>query len=202
MWHKHTETPKNQRESLLIAIKIESDDGFRLVRGLYRLNADGVPVDEITTVRKSHLKEFWWAYEKDVLAGLNQPNHGKEAFYLQDRRGFVGNDILWWAKDGKGYTTDINKAHIYTKDKAVRQHRCRETDIPWPKEYIDTKTRPAVDMQYVDINKALKGTGIKLQKPSKPRKDPSEKCGGCGRFLSVTEFWSGDCPNCGADSRP
>lgn len=85
-----------------------------------------------------------------------------ELYYLQDNRSYVGNDLLFWAKDGAGYTTDLNKAEIYSRKSALGQHRCRETDIPWPKEYIDAKTRPAVDMQYVDIDIALNGTGIEL----------------------------------------
>ena len=72
-----------------------------------------------------------------------------DQFYLQDSRSYVGNDMLFWAKDGKGYTTDINKAHVYTKEKAVAQHESRNSDIPWPKDYIDAKTRQAVDLQYV-----------------------------------------------------
>ena len=52
-------------------------------------------------------------------------------YYLQDTRGCgcVGNDILFWAKDGRGYTTDVSKAHIFTEEKAFSQHRClRLTD--------------------------------------------------------------------------
>ena len=70
-----------------------------------------------------------------------------EQFYLQDKRQYVGNDLLFWAKDGKGYTTDLRKAHVYTKEEAFKQNRMRDTDIPWPKEYIDSKVRPAVDHQ-------------------------------------------------------
>ncbi len=77
-----------------------------------------------------------------------------DAFYLQDSRGYVGNDMLFWAKDGKGYTTDLSNAHVYTKDEAYRQHAIRETDIPWPKEYIDSKARPAVDRQYLKRSEA------------------------------------------------
>ena len=72
----------------------------------------------------------------------------EEMFYLQDSRGYVGNDVLWW-RVGGGYTTDLSKARLYDTDAAAKQHRMRDTDIPWPKEYIDRKTRPAVDMQYI-----------------------------------------------------
>jgi len=121
-------------------------------------------------------------------------------FYLQDSRGYVGNDVLWWAKNGNGYTTDLSKAHIYTKDEAVKQHESRYTDIPWPKDYIDAKTRPAVDMQYINREEALSGTEIKLLKPPKEKKD-TYKCVGCGRFLTIRQNY-GECPNCGQENRP
>lgn len=92
-----------------------------------------------------------------------------QLFYLQDNRGYVGNDLMFWAKNGRGYTTDISKAEVYTKAAAFTQHKSRCSDIPWPKDYIDARTRPAVDMQYVDIDVALTDTGIKLIKPGERR---------------------------------
>jgi len=109
-------------------------------------------------------------------------------FYLQDKRSYVGNDILWWAKDGRGYTTDLNCAHVYTKEKALAQNKCRYTDVPWPKSYVDGKTRPAVDMQYVDIQTALQGTDIKLSQPEKPKKE-TYRCENCGVFVSESEYY-------------
>ena len=110
-------------------------------------------------------------------------------FYLQDNRSYVGNDILWWAKDGKGYTTDLSKAEVYTKDDAVRQNESRETDVPWPKTYVDSRTRPAVDMQYVDIETALQDTDIKLAKSPKPKKQIFN-CGHCGRFVDESDYYA------------
>lgn len=123
-----------------------------------------------------------------------------DEFYLQDSRSYVGNDIQFWAKDGKGCTTDVSKAHVYTKAEAVAQHNSRESDIPWPKSYIDGKTRPAVDMQYVKRAEALEGTGIELIKPRKPRPERVNCCG-CGKFIKAIDQY-GDCPHCGADNRP
>jgi hypothetical protein len=123
-----------------------------------------------------------------------------DEFYLQDSRDYVGNDMLFWAVDGNGYVTDMRKAHVYTKAEAVAQHRVRNSDIPWPKEYIDARTRPAVDMQYVKRDEALAGTGIELIVPKKPRPEVAS-CGGCGKFIKAIEIY-GDCPHCGADNRP
>lgn len=122
-------------------------------------------------------------------------------YYLQDSRKMVGNDMLFWAKDGKGYTTDLRKAHVYTKDEAVSQHQCRETDIPWPKDYIDEKTRPAVDVQYVPVDEALKYTGITLIKSQRPKKG-RHKCHVCGVFMSEIQYYSSPCKKCGCDNRP
>jgi len=124
-----------------------------------------------------------------------------DEYYLQDSRSNVGNDMLFWKKDGKGYTTNLREAHVYTKDEAVSQHQCRETDIPWPKDYIDAKTRPVVDFQYVSVTDALKDTGITLIKPQRPKKE-LYKCGGCGEFKSEFQFYSAPCKKCGCDNRP
>jgi hypothetical protein len=123
-----------------------------------------------------------------------------DLFYLQDSRSYVGNDVLWWAKEGKGYTTDLRLAHVYTKDEAVARHKWRETDIPWPKEYIDGKTRPAVDMQYIKRDEALAGTGIVLIK-SKRHKE-TYRCHGCGQFMNVTNYYTTPCNKCGTENQP
>lgn len=124
-----------------------------------------------------------------------------DEYYIQDSRGYVGNDMLWWAKDGKGYTSDLRRAHVYTKAEALSQHNCRETDIPWLKSYIDTNSRPAVDMQDVSIKVALDGTGIILRQPEKPKKERIN-CYACGSFMSDRQLWGDGCPKCGADNRP
>lgn len=122
-------------------------------------------------------------------------------FYLQDSRSYVGNDVLWWATGGNGYTTDLSKAQTYSRDDVQRMHNSRQTDIPWPKAYIDGKTRPAVDMQYIRRDEALAGTGIELVKPAKAKKEV-RKCHSCGAFMSEQQLWAGDCPKCGKDNRP
>ena len=122
-------------------------------------------------------------------------------FYVQDSRSYVGNDMLFWGLNGNGYTTDLRKAQLYTQEQAQAMHNSRETDIPWPKEYIDAKTRPAVDMQYVKRTEALAGTGIVLAE-QKPVRKEQFRCQGCGKFLSEIHFWGGSCLHCGEDSRP
>jgi rubrerythrin len=123
-------------------------------------------------------------------------------FYIQDSRHTVGNDMLWWRQDGKGYTTDMREAGVFTLEEAQRKHDNRDTDIPWPKAYIDGKTRPAVDVQYVRRDEALAGSGIALT-PQQPKKRQEVlKCEACGSFMSAGQLWAGSCPKCGSDNRP
>lgn len=124
-----------------------------------------------------------------------------DEFYLQDSRSYVGNDMMFWAKDGKGYTTDMRLAEVFTKDEAQKRHNHRASDIPWPKAYIDARTRPAVDMQYVKRAEALAGTGIELALV-RPKRPDTINCAGCGRFIGGIGRYLGDCKHCGADNRP
>lgn len=75
-------------------------------------------------------------------------------FYLQDSRdhAYVGDGLSFWAKDGKGYVTDLAKAEVYTLAQATGH---RDTDIPWPKAYVDARARAGVDCQYVTLSEAL-----------------------------------------------
>jgi hypothetical protein len=41
----------------------------------------------------------------------------EKMYYIQN--GYVGNAILWWGIDSRGYTTDINKAGKYTKEETL-----------------------------------------------------------------------------------
>ena len=72
-----------------------------------------------------------------------------DQFYLQDSRDYVGNSMLFWRKGG-GYTTDLTQAEVFPKDSALKQHRDRDTDMQWSKEYIDSLAKPVVDTQVAD----------------------------------------------------
>ncbi|WP_312462334.1 hypothetical protein [Comamonas sp.] len=95
------------------------------------------------------------APQAQPAAALDADQPEPDLWYLQDTRGYVGNDVVWWAKDGKGYTTDVRKAHVYGRDEALKLQAARGCDRAWPKAYIDGKTRPAVDMQYIDHQAAM-----------------------------------------------
>lgn len=67
----------------------------------------------------------------------------EKKWVVQDSRQVVGNAVLWWGSAG-GYTTDISKAHRFTKEEADAIHKNRVTDIPWPVAYIDELHEPNV----------------------------------------------------------
>lgn len=71
-----------------------------------------------------------------------------DQFYLQDSRTDLGDRLMFW-RDGGGYTSNIDEAEAFTRERAVSQHQSRETDIPWPKAYIDARSQRACDCQYV-----------------------------------------------------
>jgi hypothetical protein len=125
-----------------------------------------------------------------------------DLFYLQDSRGSgtVGNDLLFWCATG-GYTTNVEKALILTREEAISHHQSRESDIPWPKDYIDQRLRKVCDIQNCKRSEALEISGITLIKKQRP-KATVERCDGCGRFLREDERYLYDCENCGTDNRP
>ena len=114
-------------------------------------------------------------------------------FYIQNNTKYLGNAPLWWRPNGKGYTFKIEEAGLYDKSDAVSQNKCRAEDIPWPKGYMDNVSVKN-DVQYMNIKKALKGTGIKLHR-EKPIPRDKYKCESCGRFCSLVGYCESSCCN-------
>lgn len=77
------------------------------------------------------------------------PNATK-TYYIQT--GYVGNAILWWGKESKGYTTDIEEAGVYTHQQAMRIIQ-RDQDKAWLCEHVDNCTaahKKIIDSQYLN----------------------------------------------------
>jgi len=70
-------------------------------------------------------------------------------FYMQDSRQYVGNSMLWWAKECRGYTCDIRRAEIFTLSESKKRTN-RPTDVLWPKDFIDDRISYHVDSQNCD----------------------------------------------------
>lgn len=125
-------------------------------------------------------------------------------FYLQDSRTYTGNDLMWWARDGKGYTSDLRLAHVYSREAAQRLHQARPTDIPWPVEYIQARARPVVDHQDLDISEAYRNDGVGIKLELAPAREQMERyrCIGCGVFMSDASHYTEPCRRCNTDNRP
>ncbi len=80
-------------------------------------------------------------------------------FYLRDTRSNVGSTCMFWAKDGNGYTSNLDKAHVYTLEEAQRDFNSRHTDVPLSKELVDAVATVRVDHQYLDDCMAGLATG-------------------------------------------
>lgn len=78
-------------------------------------------------------------------------------YYLQDKRNIIGNCMLWWAKDGRGYTTKIDKAHIWTAEELI-ERGYNDPKHPkyriWEKDYIDSKVEATIDVQKTNWEEA------------------------------------------------
>ena len=83
---------------------------------------------------------------QELIEQMQQEDYNE--YFLQDRRSYAGDYMFFWALDRKGYTTDINKAHIFTKDEAVGQYKCRDGgDLPWRCDFIRSKIRHCVSIE-------------------------------------------------------
>ena len=82
-------------------------------------------------------------------------------YYIQN--GYVGNAILWWGVDSKGYTTNFAEAGKYNFAKAKEIVK-RPQDKAWLCSYVDKNEKAKkliIDGQYLDSRKSgvcLKGS--------------------------------------------
>lgn len=87
----------------------------------------------------------------------------EQLYYMQDRRQCVGNSMLWWAKDCRGYVCDIRKAEVFTMEEALANSH-RDSDVLWPKEFIDDRISYHIDMQHC---RPVQGKCINMEEANK-----------------------------------
>lgn len=114
-------------------------------------------------------------------------------FYLQDSRSYCGN-AMYWRSDKGGYTTNVAEARVFTLAEALALHNNRATDIPWPKEYIDDKVRPVVNMQNVSRKKA-RLTPASMHAALRVHTEMTN-CHHCGAFMNEAQRYICGCPKC------
>jgi len=145
-----------QGVTFFIEVKGYIDDGRKFVhfkrREAISFNCDGF-IGFAGWADSTNVQPILRAFVR-WLDSLEKIRNSVESYYLQYSNSTVGSNVLWWGKNGNGYVTDLSKAHIYTREEAISHHESRITDIPWPKEYVDSKTRETVDTQYLKPEEA------------------------------------------------
>lgn len=119
-------------------------------------------------------------------------------FYLALPNDYVGNDIQFATAGKAGYSTDLGKARVYN---LTNEPAPQGSGVLRAKSYIDARKRLAMTIKGASLSNALGASHTRLTK--RPRPKPSAyRCEGCGIFMSVVSYYSGDCHRCGTDNRP
>ena len=71
-------------------------------------------------------------------------------YYLCDSRSITGNCLMFWRKNGCGYTYNLDDCEVYTKTEAFKRHKSRESDVPMPKDVVDMLAKRHLDHQDYD----------------------------------------------------
>lgn len=71
-------------------------------------------------------------------------------YYIRDMRQVVGNCLLWWRKGNNGYTCNLDNAAVFSKSVAMKMHKSRASDMPYPKDLMDSIAYRHVDKQVTD----------------------------------------------------
>lgn len=71
-----------------------------------------------------------------------------DLYFLQDSRSNVGSRAMFW-RNGGGYTSNLDEAERFTRERAVKQYESRDSDLPWPEDYVRAKIEVGVDFQYL-----------------------------------------------------
>lgn len=73
-----------------------------------------------------------------------------DRFYLACLRDTVGSNVAFHCVNGHGYSTNISKAHVYSKEEAQQAwDRGREFDLPLCAAMVDALSVNHVDCQYI-----------------------------------------------------
>jgi len=77
-------------------------------------------------------------------------------YYIQNtERGYLGNAMIFWALNSRGYTANLDKCQQYTEEEAKKICLGNpEKNKAWPVDYIDNSLgiQRIVDSQYLEYN--------------------------------------------------
>lgn len=117
----------------------------------------GIALERAVSDYISHGSHEMRYMDEDVIMLQDIVLPDQEMFYLQDTTSFLGNGMVFWKKNRAGYTSDLNKAELFTKDEVLKQNSIRGTDVGWAKSYIDSIEKTiTVDVQLADRDKRIR----------------------------------------------
>lgn len=72
----------------------------------------------------------------------------KDRFYLRSPHGNTGSNMVFHAIDGKGYTSNLDLAHVYSLEEAQKEYELsRDGEYPISADHIDSLSIAKVDHQ-------------------------------------------------------
>lgn len=89
------------------------------------------------------------------MTGITLNPKKRDEYIIQDSRSFAGNICYWWAKDDKGYTTDLDRAERYTFESAKKICLSRATDKMYLAQSVEFVAKRTVDSQFLPTTTEL-----------------------------------------------
>jgi hypothetical protein len=87
--------------------------------------------------------------DKEILRQKIESYPDDTTFYVQN--GYCGNSICWWGLNSCGYTTNIEKAQLYTKEDILNYFlNKRECDVIWLASHVLEHITKTVNSQHLD----------------------------------------------------
>lgn len=150
------ETSSEQFDRLMnFRPEIKINDICSVINDKRRKITDNINYYKIIVIKETHIVIECLITGQDFDVPIDciilHNEYVEKLFYIQN--GYVGNAIYWHAKDSKGYTTDINKAHKFKENDAFRivDSNGKNEQI-WDCDYIDNNKEAhvtVIDMQYL-----------------------------------------------------
>ena len=82
-----------------------------------------------------------------------------DRFYILDTRTIVGNCAMFWGPDKGGYTTELDKAGLYSKEET---RGLRDTDLAVPEDLA--RAFAVTHVRVETLHSALEAAGIRWPK--------------------------------------
>lgn len=126
------------------------------IETILHINIKRSPQNDIIIYKGEEMRRYSMADKINTeLRKESIKGHEEEFFYVQDKRDYVGNSVLWWGINGNGYVCHLPNAHRYTKQEVLKGFPWRETDIIWAESLVLKGVRQHVDCQYLNREEAI-----------------------------------------------